>query len=160
MTGLRIDPLADVPQHTATVMTWIFNQFGAAPGRTLPDVIAGVHRFSNNDRLPMLFVASRDGEPLGCVVLRDQDLTGWGHITPWLASLFVIPGARGQGIAAALARHLEGVAAGLGYVRLYLHTPDSDAYYRRLGWTDLAQSDQDGQTTHILYKTLAPGESA
>ena len=155
-----MDPLADVPQHTATVMTWIFNQFGAAPGRTLPDVIAGAHRFAHSDRLPILFVASRDGEPLGCVVLRDHDLPGWDHLTPWLASLFVIPGARGQGIAAALARHLEGVAAGLGYARLYLHTPDAVAYYRRLGWTELAQSAPDGKATHILYKTLALGESA
>lgn len=160
MTGLRIDPLADVPQHTATVMTWIFNQFGAAPGRTLPDVIAGAHRFANTERLPMLFVASRDGEPLGCIALRDQDLPGWEQMTPWLASLFVIPDARGKGIAAALARHLESVATRLGYTRLYLHTPDAVAYYRRLGWTELAQGNRDGKTTNILHKTLAPGESA
>lgn len=160
MTGLRIDPLADVPQHTATVMTWIYNQFDAAPGRTLSDVIRGAHRFANADHLPMLFVATRDGAPLGCVVLRDQDLPGWDHLTPWLASLFVTPGARGQRIAAALARHLEGVAAIMGYERLYLHTPDAVAYYRRLGWTELALSDQGGQTTRILYKTLAPGASA
>ena len=160
MTGLRIDPLANVPQHTATVMNWIFNQFGAAPGRTLPDVIASAHRFANTDRLPMLFVASRDGEPLGCVVLRDHDLPGCEHLTPWLASLFVIPSARRQGIATTLVRHLESVATGLGYARLYLHTRDAVTYYRRLGWTELAQSAPDGKATNILYKTLAPGESA
>lgn len=160
MTGLRIDPLADVPQHTATVMNWTFNQFGAAPGRTLADVIAGAHCFANTDRLPILFVASRDGEPLGCVVLRDQDLPGWEHLSPWLASLFVIPGARGQGIAAALARHLESVATGLGYARLYLHTPNSVTYYRRLGCTNLVQSDQVARETSILYKSLASSETA
>ena len=55
-------------------------------------------------RIPTTWIAfdgpgRTEGDVLGSVsLLADDDLEGFGHLGPWLASLYVVPAARGRGI--------------------------------------------------------------
>ena len=53
---------------------------------------------SDPDHIPTTLVAVKGGEPVGSVSLLEQDLAGWEHLTPWLASLYVRSDHRGRGI--------------------------------------------------------------
>jgi len=71
------------------------------------------------------------------------------HLTPWLSSVYVPEAHRGKGIASALSRRAASEAGKLGFDRLYLFTPRSEALYARLGWSDRLQrrsADSDGKT--------------
>src|SRR4051812_20450451 len=57
------------------------------------------------DSIPLTLVAAEGNEPVGSVSLVESDLTGWDHLTPWLASLYVRPDWRGQGIGKLLVGH-------------------------------------------------------
>ena len=55
--------------------------------------------------------------------------------SPWLASLYVRPTARGRGVGARLVRHCVAHAAQLGVPRLYLYCEAAMVpWYRALGW--------------------------
>lgn len=154
MDTIRVDLLADVPQFTEIAMTWIFNEWGAPGGRTLADVIKNASRYSNKDRLPIMFIASRDGHPIGCVALRDNDMIGWKHLTPWLASMYVERTCRGHGVASLLAGFLEDAACNLGHRQVFLYTPDAASLYEKLGWQVIETPVYLGQPVSIMSKHL------
>jgi N-acetylglutamate synthase-like GNAT family acetyltransferase len=55
--------------------------------------------------------------------------------TPWLAGVFVAPAHRRRGIGRALAEHVIGEAARLGFPTVYLFTPSAEDFFSRLGWS-------------------------
>ena len=62
-------------------------------------------------------IAERDGEPLGMALFfhNFSTWTGWRGL--YLEDLYVTPAARGQGVGAALLRHLAGIAVDRGCTR-------------------------------------------
>ena len=62
-------------------------------------------------------IAERDGEPLGMALFfhNFSTWTGWRGL--YLEDLYVTPEARGQGVGAALLRHLAGIAVDRGCTR-------------------------------------------
>jgi putative acetyltransferase len=78
------------------------------------------------------FVARADGEALGCAALR-EDAEGYCEIK----RMFVLPEARGRGVARALLAAVEREAAKRGYAAIRLHTAkamtEAIALYRRAG---------------------------
>lgn len=87
------------------------------------------------DGIPCSWLAMEGNDWLGSVSLLHDDheqIRGW---SPWLASLYVSPAARGKGVGAALVAHCIAQAAVLGVSQLYLYceAPMVD-WYRSLGW--------------------------
>ena len=122
------------------------------------------------DAVPVTFVAlSDDDEWLGSVsVIADDDLPGFGHVGPWIASLYVVPTARGRGIARALLAHATEWTAAHGISRLYLFTAGSptatagerdpsgqQAMYQSLGWVPLAAAEAHGQPVAVMVRSTA-----
>ncbi|WP_150307627.1 GNAT family N-acetyltransferase [Planctomonas psychrotolerans] len=88
--------------------------------------------------IAVFFVAtSVDGEPLGCGGLR---YLGGGEAE--IKRMYVLPAARGHGVATAILGHLEDHARHLGWLRLKLETgeqqPDAMRFYEREGYTRIA----------------------
>lgn len=87
-----------------------------------------------------IFLIARDaaGHPLGCGGLRTLDP---GSVE--VKRMYVTPEARGTGVATAILRALEAKAAERGAVRLFVETgtrqPDAIRFYRREGYTPIAQ---------------------
>jgi GNAT superfamily N-acetyltransferase len=81
----------------------------------------------------VFLLATRDGEPVGCGALRRLDA-----ISAEIKRMYVIPPARGTGVATAVLRALESAAAERGWPVLRLETgtaqPDARRFYEREGY--------------------------
>jgi GNAT superfamily N-acetyltransferase len=127
-----IRPIA-VTRHGPAVAAALHDTWWAADGWTLEatrDFLAA----AMGPGAPCCVVAERHGDWLGTATLDNDDLSIRPDLAPWLASVWVRPEARGQGVGAALVRHVEMLARMRGHARLWLYTPDRAVFYERLGW--------------------------
>lgn len=85
-------------------------------------------------QIPTTIVALAGNELLGSASLVVGDLEGYEHLTPWLASLFVLPEHRGHGIGKTLVHAVVNEATALRIPELHLWTVGQRSYYERLGW--------------------------
>ena len=89
--------------------------------------------------VPMTLIALIDNELAGSCRICEDDFDGARpNLTPWLATLFVLPEHRGKGVGSALANKAanEVQASGCGDV-LYLWACEREVamgMYRKLGW--------------------------
>lgn len=153
---MKVEYLADHPWHLPTVAAWQHGQFGyLTPNTTLEDRTERLRRSLQKDALPMAFVAlSPSGTLLGSAGILPTTITHQ-HLTPWLSSVYVPEAHRGKGIASALSRHAASEAGQLGFDRLYLFTPRSEALYARLGWTTFERIDYNGVPLTLMERWVA-----
>lgn len=95
-----------------------------------------------------------EGELVGTACLVDEDLAPRPWLSPWLASVYVLPEWRGRGIASTLVRRVEQEARRAGIKRLYLFTPDQQALYRRLGWGELETLEFADEQVMVMLRGL------
>jgi polyamine oxidase len=94
---------------------------------------------------------------LGSVsLLASDDLAGFDHLRPWLASLYVTEQARGCGIGGALVDHALAEAALLGHDYVHLFTAGQHEYYLGRGWRTLERIEQRGHAAHVMAKATSP----
>lgn len=154
---MEIVNLTDHKQCIATVAGWIYTEFieQLRPGISLDDVTAALHG-RQRDALPLTFVAMTGEQCIGTVSLVANDLKARQELTPWLASLYVRPDLRGQGVARQLIDHVVETAAALGFGTLYLRTESAAAYYTRLGWRKIdAVTDEFNLFTEVFAWKIA-----
>jgi len=113
-------------------LTWV--AFGGT-GRTADDVLGSVSLVANDD------------------------LAGWAHVTPWLASLYVRPDERGKGVAAALITDALAVARGRGHEYIHLFTSGREDYWARHGWRIIATVDAAGHSATVMARATNPRAS-
>ncbi len=90
-------------------------------------------------------------ELLGSVSLIDDDeLEGYREVRPWLASLYVVPAARGRGVGAALARLAVERARALDVERLHLFTAGQEPFYAALGWRVVGTAPAGDETATVM----------
>ena len=152
---MYIDHLCNYPEHLEAVANWIYDEFVIKPKGSLSfkEVVEYLNK-TNEESLPMTFVAILDNECVGTVSIFKNDLKTQETLTPWLASLFVNPEYRGRGVGEALINHVQHVVKELGYESLYLRTEHTSKYYRGLGWEFVYKTeDEKGQETEVFkYK--------
>lgn len=145
---------ADSP-HLVDVAAWTYEAWGHLhPDSDLESWSKEVASLCGNGGVPSVFVAMRDGKPVGTASLSPDDMSIRQAYSPWLASVFVLPEQRGQGLASALVRRVEDEAREHGVNRLYLYTPDQQSLYRRLGWRDLEELSYRGEDVTVMYQSL------
>lgn len=98
---------------------------------------------------PTTYVAfDTAGQPVGSVSLViSDDLDGFEHLGPWLASLFVEPRWRSRGLGQRLIAHLLSQAPARTAGAVYLFTADHASWYAELGW-QLLTTTTSGPTQH------------
>ncbi len=95
----------------------------------------------------------RAQDVLGSVsLLVSDDLAGYEHLTPWLASMYVVPFARGRGVASALVDHLLMAARASGHHEVYLFTSGQDEFWRAQGWSVIAHANASGHPTIVMSR--------
>lgn len=99
-----------------------------------------------------------DGDALvGSVSLvADDDLDGFGHLTPWLASMYVIPEARGNSVASGLHDALLAGAAELGHEYVHLFTSGQEGYWAARGWRAVARVETEGHPATVMARGTHP----
>lgn len=155
---MRIEGIADHPALVETVARWQWSEWGHLdPADSLAARIASLRDQTDPCRIPVTFIALDGDEPLGSASLVMDDLPPHPDLSPWLASVYVTPTARGRGVASALVRHAVGRAAAMGVARLYLYTEGARGLYEKLGWRAIAEDHFEGSPVTIMAIDLAPG---
>ena len=152
--ALRIEHLADCPQHLALVAAWQQTEFGYLnPSITLEQREARLRESLQDAGPPLTLVAvSDDGVPVGAATLLARTITH-PHLTPWLSTVVVPPACRGRGIASALSLRIASEAARLGFPTIYLFTPHNASLYRRIGWEPVDAAELHGTPITIMARS-------
>jgi len=128
--------LAEVPGHADTLARWHHAKWGDLYTDWTLDVATNeLIDHATRRGIPTTLVAMQGEALLGSVslVLEDApELRDQGDA--WMASLYVVPEARGQGLGVRLAKELVAFAAQQKVERLWLFTPEHASFYARLGW--------------------------
>src|SRR5262245_3691935 len=96
---IRIDSLACHPEWISVLAHWHFAEWHRLyPGWTAETAEEELTHHDDPRRIPTTLVAAHGIEPVGSVSLVEKDLSGWDQLSPWLASLYVRPDYRRQGI--------------------------------------------------------------
>ena len=97
----------------------------------------------------------RTQDVLGSVsLMASDDLAGYEHLTPWLASMFVAPAARGRGVASALVEHLMAAAREDGYDAVHLFTSGQAEFWAARGWRTLAEVTIAGHPAVVMMYAM------
>lgn len=154
MTPMTIVNLAQHPQYLRDLALWHQAEWhDLNPGETLEGRIQRMQDYLSPDLLPSTFVHLLNGQATGSAALIECDMDSHRQLTPWLASVFVAPQYRHQGIGSALVNHVMEQARLAGIEKLYLFTPDRSDFYRRLGWRRLFEVNyRDHQVTVMVAK--------
>ena len=98
--GMEIRLLADVPAAIPTLAEWFHSEWHHYDGRSVAEVEVELRHYLNRDSLPITFLALNGTEVIGTVSLDTSNLPPYDHLSPWLASLYVVPSAAAKGSAA------------------------------------------------------------
>jgi N-acetylglutamate synthase-like GNAT family acetyltransferase len=152
----EISFLADHPQYIPELAPWLHAEWGwFTPGSTLDDRLKKLREHLNRDELPFAVVAHANGVLLGTAALRAHDMDTHAELTPWLASVYVEPSARGRGIGAMLVVRVEAEARRLGFRVIHLVTFDKASYYAKRGWEELERTTYRDEPVVLMRKALA-----
>jgi len=148
---VRIENIADYPNFVETVARWQWGEWGHLdPDDSLAARITSLRDQTDPNRIPITYIALDGDAPLGTASLVEHDMSTHRELSPWLASVYVTPTARGRGVASALVRHVVGQAAAMGVTRLSLYTPDAQGLYEKLGWQVMAEEHFEGHPVTIM----------
>ena len=152
---MRLEYLADRPEFIMPVATWIYQEWRdefATVG--LDGWLAEFRATLMRDGMPTTFVASEGPGLLGTASLIASDLPERPEMSPWLASVYVLPRYRGTGIATALIGRVLAQASWLGMEQVYLQTATKVDFYERLGWVEREQLEVNGRAITVMSKDL------
>jgi GNAT superfamily N-acetyltransferase len=147
--------IADHPDLLPVVAAWLHEAFGRAHGGTIGSARRYVADFLAPGATEQCFVALDGAVPVGTASLVAHDLDTRPELTPWLASVFVLPEFRRLGHASRLVRRVEAAAQADGARRLHLFTVSATPLYAGLGWTVMAPGMDRGQPVTIMCRDLA-----
>ena len=152
---MRIEYLADRPEHLRTVAEWLHAEWGSfTPGSTVETQIEQLRERSLRAAVPCAFVALEGDRPAGSASLLEHDMASRREWSPWLAAVYVHRDHRHRGIGSALTERVAEEARALGVRSLYLHTVDRQRFYERLGWTRLREETFKGWPVTVMVRDL------
>lgn len=152
---MKIEYLSDhihVIPELASFHLEYFGQFN--PQLTLESREAQLHLRTGKSSIPLTLVALDQNKPVGSACLVEHDLPGHPDLTPWVSSVIVRSELRRMGIGSALMKRIEQEGARLGYEKLYLFTPDMEAFYSQLGWVVIGREMYRDNEVVIMEKLV------
>jgi len=153
---MHIDYLADHPEFITTLAHWHYEQWNyLCPGDSAERRIAMLSTHLGREQIPVTFVAVAEQAVLGSASLIAYDMDTRMDLSPWLASVYVAPEHRRQGIGTALVRRVIREAETLGVQALHLYTPDQEPFYARLGWSMIERSEYRGYSQVVMALPIA-----
>jgi predicted N-acetyltransferase YhbS len=107
---------------------------------------------------PATYVLLVEGEVAGSVsLLKHDDIANIRpDLSPWLASLLVVPKFRGLRYGRKLIAYCADRARALGSPTLYLYTNTHPDYYERLGWRAIERLMVRGAEATVMELPLSP----
>ena len=153
---MEIDYLADHPHFIPMLADWHHQEWAyLREGDTVEARLERLRSECGHREIPTTVVAFDGPQLIGSAMIIPQDMDTHPHLTPWLASVFVAPAFRGQGIGATLVRRIMDEARALGVKRFYLYTPSAEDFYARLGWKVLERTTYGGKPAVVMACDLS-----
>jgi GNAT superfamily N-acetyltransferase len=151
---VTIDYLANHPELADELarFSWVeWQPIYEERGQTFNDALRSYRDRTKIDSLPLALIAfGGDDQLVGAVSLKAQDLDIRPQITPWLASLFVVPAWRRKGVGSLLIQRILGEARRLHLPKLFLWTSSAEALYLKLGWQQVERTDYCGSRIVVM----------
>ena len=135
------------PDLVPQVVDWLREEFGHAGSPSREQQIAAM--LAQPDQSEETFVLLDDNVPVGTASLVNNDLPSRPDLTPWLASVLVLPSFRGKGYSAPLVRRVE-EAAILSATTLWLYTWSAEPVYAKLGWQRVGTSRDEARGIDVV----------
>jgi len=137
---LNIINLSQEPHHIPTLAKWHHAEWAHLnPGGTLENRIERMQGYLSKELVPSTFIYKHEGQLAGSAAIIQSDMDTRPELTPWLASVYVAPEFRRQGIGSKLVEHVMRQAKAACIAKLYLFTPDQADFYKKLGWTAMGE---------------------
>jgi len=156
----KILNLRDKPELLEALAQWHQGEWSQLnPGETLEQRIIRMQPFLNDKLIPSTYIAF-DDRLYGSAAIVENDMDNRPDLSPWLASVFVIPEYRDQGIGSALVRHVMQLAQQGNIEKLYLYTLDREALYHKLGWRRFDKENYYGHEVAIMEADLTTWKPA
>src|SRR3954470_4058233 len=135
------------PDYVPQVVDWLREEFWHAGSPSREQQIATI--LAQPDRSEETFVLFDDNVPVGTASLVNDDLPSRPDLSPWLASVLVLPPFRGKGYSAPLVRRVEKAAA-LSATTLWLYTWSAEPVYAKLGWQRVGPSRDEARGIDVV----------
>ena len=109
---------------------------------------------STDGSYPATLVLREDGRLIGSVSVVRDDCEARTDLGPWLASLYVLPGKRGQGHGSRLIEAALGLAKRNGTPGIYVFTESAAELFPRQGFVHFADAVTNGCAVTILRREI------
>jgi predicted N-acetyltransferase YhbS len=151
---VQIDYLADHLEIAPLLATWHHQEWKELlPHWTLEQALAELQSHTGRRQLPTTFLAVEQDRVIGSASLLLADLDGWEQLSPWVASVYVVPESRGKGIGRLLVARAVEEARRLDVREVYLFTAGQEAYYARLGWSAFRRAQHEHREVVIMQRS-------
>jgi GNAT superfamily N-acetyltransferase len=144
---LRFAATSERPDLVPQVVDWLLEEFGH-PGSP-PRLQQIATMLAQPDHAEETFVLYDDEVPVGTASLVNNDLPSHPELTPWLASVLVLPAFRSKGYSTQLVRRVEQAAAASSDT-LWLYTWSAEPVYAKLGWQRVGSSRDEARGIDVV----------
>jgi len=154
---MKIDYLINQPQTIPIIARWYFDEWGyLAPEKTLYDMEESLSIYLNDDKVPLMLVATDGNKVVGTVQLKFREMSIYPDKEHWLGGVYVAKSARGKNFATLLINRLIEVAQTLGVKLLHLQTLRLDGgLYEKLGWQEIEQVTYRNVNVLVMERKLS-----
>lgn len=151
---MKIVNLREQPHYLQQIAEWHHQEWAALnPGQGLKQRIEFMQNHLNSAYVPSTYIAINQNL-MGSASVIHHDMESEPELSPWLASVFVVPEYRSHGVGSLLVRHVMQEARKAGISVLYLFTPDQEAFYQKLGWQVMAYEDYRDHRVAVMKVNL------
>lgn len=150
---MEIIDLQDFPAAIPILAKWHQEEWSdLTPSLTLEGRMEKMQAYLTSEIIPSTYIAMENNQILGSAALVENDMDTKKELSPWLASVYVDKVHRGKGIGSKLVLHAMEAAKNHGIDTLYLFTPNSEGFYKRLGWSAFSTEMYHGQKVVVMEK--------
>ncbi|MFZ9363519.1 MAG: GNAT family N-acetyltransferase [Arenimonas sp.] len=154
--NFRIERWTGQPGVAETLAAWHVREWaGLFAGWDETVAQSEFHAQLRHSGLPATWLAYGEEGLIGSISALLEDSPEMADVPgPWLASFYIVPEARGQGVAQALMTAAAQAVAALGYPGWYLFTENHEDYYANAGWLLHERRQLHGQTVAVMWQDL------
>ncbi len=156
---LRIELLPDHPEAIPILKSWFEEEWAPYYGSEGPGDARGDLREScNRNKTPIGLVALLGDVVAGTAALKEESVTTYSHLTPWLAALLVGARFRRRGVAEQLIAAVEDTARQLAFSYIYVGIGEGsgtpETALRKRGWEFVERGPYFVSEVSIFKKAL------